>query len=144
LGLDLRSGDAGLTLEAENIGYGQAAAPTRFQYGNLTLAGRIVIDRRYDLAASASIIEANYAGTASLGWYPTKDLGLSIAGEVGHAAFFRNGAYYDRGLCGATVSWWVAPRVELWASSSLVWVDWGPGILWPEVTLGITGRIPGR
>ena len=43
--------------------------------------------------------------------------------------------------------WWVAPRVELWASCSLVWVSWGQGTVpeWePGVTLGITGRLPGR
>jgi hypothetical protein len=106
----------------------------------------MVVDRRYDIAASAQLIPDGAIGRAGLGWYPTKDLGLSLVGQIEHGQIYWDTTTdYDAVLGGPMLSYWVGRRVELWVSYEPEWVSWAQGTEWEHrVTMGITGRMPAQ
>jgi hypothetical protein len=130
----------------DEMGPAQPNAAPGFFGPRFTLAGRIVLDRRYDLRASAELIPEGAEGSAALAWYPTKDLGFSLSGQIEHGQIYLDSTTdYDAVLGGPMLSYWIGRRVELWASYALEWVSWAQVAEWEQdVTVGMTARIPGE
>jgi hypothetical protein len=151
VGIDARSGDAGLTLTWEVLGateqltsgVGPPPPPNVF-WPRLTLGGRAVLDRRFDLSADAGLIPDGARGSVAFGFYPTKDLGLSLFARYDRGQIYVNEAIdYDRLEGGPNASYWVTPRVELSLSYTPAWISerQGESVRWNhDVTVGVAVR----
>jgi len=149
VGVDARADDASLTLQWQFVGVDETATGTPstapgFFLPRLSLAGRIVLDRRYDVTASLSLIPDGFEARAGFAAYPTQDLGLSIFAEGDHGQVYWNSTTdYDTILGGPAVTYWVSRRVELALSYTPQWVSGPQSTEWEQtVTVGITGRVP--
>jgi hypothetical protein len=148
IGVDARHGDAGLSLQWQFVDVDQTVGGQRTWrsvfWPRLSLAGRLVLDRRYDVTASATIIPDGVEGRVGFAAYPTKELGLSVFVQVDHGQiFWDSGTHYDRVYGGPAVSYWFSPRTALSLSYSPTWTNWAQGTTWEHpIMLGITARLP--
>jgi hypothetical protein len=149
IGVDARAGDASLVLNwqlegASQSSTGNVAPAAPVFWPRFSLAGRIVVDRRYDLTAGAAALPDGVAVSAGFAAYPTKDLGLSISGEIEHGRIYVNSTTdYDTVLGGPQLSYWFTSRLYGWLGYTPQWLQWSTGTEWQhEITLGVTGRIP--
>lgn len=104
---------------------------SRWQYGErrheVTLRARAVFDRRWDLALELERHDqsrenrAQYGVTARVGWFPRRDLGVSLEGMVQSGAYW-SGSLDDEVSWGASLrgSWWPTETLGLDASWSTV------------------------
>ena len=150
VGMDARSGDASLTLQwqavvVDETAVGRLKTAPGFFAGRFALGGRIVVARAYDVAMGADVIPDGARVRAGFGWYPTKDLGLSLGGQVAHGQIYADSTTdYTEVLGGPSLSYWVGRRVQLSMSYAPKWSTWAQGTAWEhDVTMGITGRVPG-
>jgi hypothetical protein len=149
VGVDARAGDASLTLQWQFAGVDETATGTAstapgFFLPRLSLGGRAVVDRRYDVTASVAVIPDGVEARAGFAAYPTRDLGLSLFAEVDHGQIYWNSTTdYDAIYGGPALTYWVSRRVELSLSYTPQWVSWSQGTEWEQtVTVGITARVP--
>jgi hypothetical protein len=151
VGFDARSGDASLTLAWEVLGATEQVTagvgllpPPGIFWPRLTLGGRAVIDRRFDLSADAGLIPDGARGSVAFGFYPTKDLGLSLFARYDRGQIYVNQATdYDRLEGGPKVTYWVTPRVELSLAYTPEWISerQGEEVTWRhDVTVGVAIR----
>ncbi len=151
VGLDVRSGDASLTLQWEVTGASESVngapvnPPPGVYWPRLTLGGRAVVDRRFDLTGDVGLLPDGATARAGLGVYPTQDLGLTLFAQYDHGQIYLDSvADYDRVQGGPGVTYWVSPRVELGLSYTPQWIrSPGDDTTWNhQVTLGVIGRLP--
>jgi hypothetical protein len=151
VGVDARSGDASLTLEWEVLGatdqvtsgVGPLPPPDVF-WPRLTLGGRTVLDRRFDLSADAGLIPDGATGSVAFGFYATKDLGLSLFARYDRGQIYVNQATdYDRLEGGPKAAYWLTPRVEISLAYTPEWISerQGDEVRWRhDVTVGVAVR----
>jgi hypothetical protein len=155
VGLDARAGDASLALQWQFVGVTESATGTTFVkpaffLPRLSLDGRVVLDRRFDLTAGVTVIPDGAEGRAGFVVYPTHDLGLSVSGGVEHGQIYWNSTTdYDAAFAGPAITYWLSPRVELTLSYTPQRVSntrlgtAQTNTEWQQsVTLGITARLP--
>jgi len=107
-GVAFRSGDNRLALHYVQgivVLGGNAQAP---RFGELTLSNTTVLARVTRLGFFASVIDRGAYAGASLGVFPTNELGLSIRASGGHGAFSGTWPFepLSRFRFGSTVSYW--------------------------------------
>jgi hypothetical protein len=151
VGLDARSGDTSLNLQWQATAAGErvqssgtpAGAPGFFP-ARFSLTGRAVVDHRYDVTATLAIIPDGVDARGAFGWYPTKDLGLTLAVEGEHGQIYVSSSTdYDTIYGGPAVSYWIGARANVSLSYTPQWVNWTQGNEWEQaVTLGFSGRLP--
>lgn len=104
---------------------------SRWQYGErrheVTLRARAVLDRRWEVAMELERHEgahrdrALYGVTARVGWFPRRDLGVTVEGTVQSGAYW-SGSSDDEVSWGASLrgSWWPTEALGLDATWSTV------------------------
>jgi len=150
VGIDARRGDAGLSLQWQVVGVSQSVSgqPAVWRnpfWGRFSLAGRLVIDRRWDLTASATVIPDGAEGRVALAYYPTKELGLSLFVQGDHGQIYWDSSTdYDSVMGGPAISYWFTHRTSLSVAYSPTWVHSSPSnITWDQpVSASFTVRVP--
>lgn len=148
VGLQARAGDASLSLQWQFVTVqetGPGSSPPGFFLPRLSLAGRVVLGRRYNLTASVAVIPDGAGVQAGFAVYPTKDLGLSLFGQYDHGQIdWGSTTIYDQIRGGPALSYWLSRRAALSLSYTPQWERWGSSDTeWEQTfSLGFTARIP--
>jgi hypothetical protein len=83
-------------------------------------------------------------GRAGFGVYPTKNLGLSVFGQVDHGQYYWNSSVdYDAVAGGGAVSYWLSPQAQVSLSYSPTWLHSAGENSWHHpVAMELTLRLP--